>query len=379
MSLARLPLLAIVLVAAACLDDSPIGPGADHAQVALALEGVLPGATVEVRIFWLGAQRAGPTEASEVTLATARVSVDSVELRIPLVVDLRPCLPLDRTAAGAWCDVFIQVNLWESGALTVSTMDGPLRLTPGGMSVAPRTYLAVGNTEPVLTFLDRAARVESGLLRVRFAAQDLDGDLIGADASLVDTAGAVVASSRATLPQPYGSFDGPVYLLIPPEAEFASLKLRARDTRGNQSLELLQMLAPIAPGAPAVTEIAGAVRDNRVDLTFQVTDPEEDANVVDVVFRNVADGEIVVADTIYGICRRPIPLGNGGKAVSCPRIPGVTKAQAMIVPFDAAGNWGRASRCAISSASFSCAGQVAVAGRSRKDAPRGSDREHREW
>ncbi len=157
------------------------------------------------------------------------------------------------------------------------------------------------------------------------------------------------------------------------------MKLRARDKRGNPSLELQQVLAPMAPSAPAVTEIAGTVRDNRVDLTFQVADPEEDANVVDMVFRNVVDGEIVVADTIYGICRRSIGLGNGKRAVSCPRIPGVTKAQLVVVPFDAAGPCGRASRCAISLSSFSCAGQVAVAGRSRTDAPRGFDREHREW
>ncbi len=379
MSLARLSLLATVLVAAACLDDSPVGPGVDRAQVALALEGVLPGATVEVRIIWRGAQRAGPTEPSVVTLATARVSADTVELRIPLVVDLRPCLPLERTAAGAWCDVFIEVTLWEGGAITVSTSEGPLRLSPGGTSIAPRTYLAVGNTEPVLALVDRAVRVESGLLRVRFAAHDPDGDLIGADANLVDSAGIVVASAKAALPQPYASFDGAVYMPIPEDADFAFLKLWARDTRGNPSLELQQMLAPIAPSAPVVSEIAGAVRDDQMDLSFQVVDPEEDASVVDVVFRNVADGEIVVADTIYGICRRPIQLGNGRKAVSCPRIPGVTKAHVVVVPFDAAGNWGRASRCAISLSSFSCAGQVAVAGRSRTDAPRGFNREHREW
>ncbi len=96
MPVARLSLLAIVLVAVACLDDSPIGPGGDHAHVALALEGVLPGAIVEVRIVWLGGERGGSRESSVLALATARVSADSTELRIPLVVDLRPC-PLPPT------------------------------------------------------------------------------------------------------------------------------------------------------------------------------------------------------------------------------------------------------------------------------------------
>ncbi len=379
MSFARLSLLATVLLGTACLDDSPVAPGADRAQVALAFDGVLPGATVEVRIFWSGTQRAGPSGSSEVNLATARVGVDSAELRIPLVVDLRPCLPLERRAAGDWCDVFIEVKLWEAGEIAVSTLQGPVRLAPGGTSVSPRTYLAVGNTPPILTLVDRAVRVESGLLRIRFAAADPDGDLIGADAYLVDTATITVGSSRATLPDPYGSFDGAVYLPIPSETDFALVKLRARDTRENASPELVQVLAPISAAAPVVSDVSGIVRSNDVELTFRVTDPEEDANVVDVVFRNVVDGEIVVADTIYGTCRRPIQFGNGGKTISCPRIPGVAKAEVVVVPFDAAGNLGRASRCAISSSSFSCSGQMAAAGGSRADAARWSDGEHREW
>ncbi len=109
--------------------------------------------------------------------------------------------------------------------------------------------------------------------------------------------------------------------------------------------------------APRVSELAGSLSTDRVDVSFLVDDPQGDSEVVDVVFRNLVDGEIVVADTVYGSCRRAIALGNGSRTVSCPRIAGVHSALVVVVPFDAAGNWGRGGRCAMktSMTSFSCA------------------------
>jgi hypothetical protein len=136
------------------------------------------------------------------------------------------------------------------------------------------------------------------------------------------------------------------------------MKLRAVDTRGNSSPELQRSLSPLdLTRAPAVSSIAGTLHPSRVDLSFDISDPQGDADVVEMVFRNGVEGEIVVADTVYGSCRRTISAGNGRKSVSCPRIPGMKKGTVTVVPFDVQGNWGRVDRCAMMPSSFSCVGR----------------------
>jgi hypothetical protein len=351
----RLLLMASLLFAAACLNDSPLSPKGEK-EIALFVQGVaLPGSILEVAVLWT----APPSQLREtvtLTLASARTTVDSSTMRIPLMVDLRPCLENNRAATGAFCDVMIDVKLFESGTLLVSSQEGPVRLVPGSTRALAPVYLAEGNSPPDLVTVETVMRVDPSLLRVNFSALDADGDLIAAMADLRDTGFVSLGSFRGQLAQPYAAYAGAVYVPVPQDLDFTSAKLFAQDTRGNLSTDMLRFLTDFAEAAPAVTDISGQMSSSRVDVSFTVTDPEGDANVVDMVFRNLVDGEIVVADTVYGFCRRPISSGNGRKSISCPRIPGMQKGMAVVVPFDAAGNWGRADRCVLSS-SFSCVGR----------------------
>jgi hypothetical protein len=355
MSHVRLLLMAALLPVAACLDDSPLTPKGET-EIALLVQGIaIPGAILEVAVLWTSP----PSELRQgmtLTLASARTTVDNATMRVPLIVDLRPCLESSRAATGAYCDVMIEVRLFESGTVLVSSQEGPVRLVPGSTRTMPTVYLAEGNTPPVLLLVETVARVDPGLLRVKFSALDTDGDLIGAMADLRNTGFVSVGSFRGQLAQPYAAYAGAMYIPVPQALDFASATLFAQDTRGNLSTDMLRSLTGFAAGAPVVTDLSGQMSSSRVDVSFAVSDPEGDANVVDVVFRNLVDGEIVVADTVYGFCRRPISLGNGRKSVSCPRIPGMQKGMVVVVPFDVAGNWGRADRCVLSSG-FSCAGR----------------------
>ncbi|MGH7718261.1 MAG: hypothetical protein ACREON_05385 [Gemmatimonadaceae bacterium] len=346
----QLPAALLALTAAACLDDTPLvpAPSPTEARLEIALEmAQSTGAVLDVRVYFLRPRPASQTP-EQVSLLRERFPIASGGKQLPLGFDLRPCLLAAQAASGAAvCDVFVHLQLFSGNIRIDDQTLGPIRMALGGVATAPEVFLAAGTGAPQLAMVTGALKVDAGLVRYRIGASDPDGDILSVRAQVLDSSLAPAGESEVRLSPPRSSLDGALYALASDLAQMRDVSVKVLDTKGNQSAVLSGGISPVAAGGPRLGTVTGLVRGDSVDLSFSVTDPEGDGSGVEVVFRNVVAVGTQALDTLYSVCARAIPAGNGTKQVTCPKGRPFTNARVIVVPHDAAGNWGLGNRCHI--------------------------------
>jgi hypothetical protein len=193
---------------------------------------------------------------------------------------------------------------------------------------------------------DTAVAVDVDLVRYRAPAADQDGDLLDVTSRVIDSSDALAGVTTSTFPLPQASFGGALYATMQAFVSPRQLEMYVDDTKGNLAGPMYVNVASVSQAAPFAYAVLSDTTRDSLRVSFNVSGSAAPPDSVELVVRNVVDSA-TTQDTLYFVCGGSFTGGNGAHTVSCPRLAPFTHARVTVVPFDAQGNWGSASTCAL--------------------------------
>jgi hypothetical protein len=336
--------LLAALTLAGCLNDTPVAP--THAKVSLnvSFQAVPAQQSLRVEVYV-----PVPENETSISLFDQTFSIRDGQQQLSTSFDLRPCLsqfaPDD---SGPYCDVYIDLQLLAGGVVSDERGAGPVRVRPGQVAQAPQLFLVAGNNAPVVSSVDTAVLVESGLVKFRVTGADQDGDLLTVTDSILDANNAVVGVTTSTFGQPRASFHGELYSFVRQFTEPQTIRVAMGDYKSNLGSSVSVPLEISSGGVIGVFGVRTDTTADSVQVEFSMFDESQTSDSVEVVFRN-QPSDTSTADTLYFVCAGKFATDStsGNSHIGCKRQVPFTQAIAIVVPVTPEGDWGSGARCGV--------------------------------
>jgi hypothetical protein len=332
----------VALLASACLNDAPLAPRPTALALRVSLQTTHAGERLHARVFFFL-----PQTETDSTLFSGDFAVAGGVQQVPVAFDVAPCLAASASTRGSPCTVFVELQLLDNGIVADERTAGPIAVQPGETVESPPIFLVSGSNPPQFSANgDTAVAVDVDLVRYRAPVVDPDGDLLDVTSRVIDMSDALVGVTTSTFPLPQASFGGALYATMQAFASPRQLEMYVDDTKGNFVGPTYVDVAFVGQAAPFADAVLSDTTRDSLRVSFNVSSFAAPPDSVELVVRNVVDSA-ATQDTLYFVCGGSFTGGNGTHTVSCPRLVPFTRARVTVVPFDAQGNWGSASTCAL--------------------------------
>lgn len=330
----------LALLASACLNDAPLAPRQTALALRVSLQTTHAGQRIHARVYFFL-----PQSETDSTLFSGDFAVAGGVQQVPVAFDVAPCLAVSASEQGAPCSVWVDLQLLDNGVVADERTAGPIAVRPGETAESPPIFLVAGSNAPQFSGGDTAVAVDIDLVRYRAPTADKDGDLLDVTSRVIDSSDVLVGVTTSTFPLPQASFGGALYATMQAFARARNLELYVDDTKGNLAGPTVVDVASVNQAAPFAYAVLGDTTRDSLRVSFNVSGAAT-PDSVELVVRNVTDS-VTTQDTLYFVCGGSFTGGTGAHTVSCPRLVPFTRARVTVVPFDAQGNWGSASTCAL--------------------------------
>lgn len=327
----RSGLVALALLASACMKDAPVGPRSGSVSIKVQFQNGTPGQEIRVSI----ASFVPDSEQALDSLFNGTFPVTSATQDLTVQFDLSSCInkfPPDDL--GPYCEIEVSLELLNNGAVQDQQFLGTMIVRPGQVVAAQPVVLTAGNNPPVITTLDTARVVEPALIRYQIVGNDPDGDITTLQATDIVNGNLDIETPYTFFP-PLASISGIFYAFQTTFAGANEIEVSLSDSKFNSSA--LDSVPALPPNGDVFIDTVS------VDTT------------ADSIIVNVAPAVDSLEMVFLGSSLQTVTFTCGGSAGSvitvnrfaCKRPPAFTSSTVVLVPVDFAGNPGNGLRCGV--------------------------------
>ena len=331
----RSALIALALLASACMKDAPVGPRAGTVSMKVQFQNGRPGEEIRVSI----ASFVPDSEEALDSLFNGTFPVTSATQDLTVQFDLSACInrfPPDDL--GPYCLIEVSLSLLNNGVVQDQQFLGSMVVRPGQVVAAQPVVLTAGNNPPAITTLDTARVVESALIRYQLTGNDPDGDLTTLQATDIVNGNPDIETPYTFFP-PLANIGGVFYAFQTNFAGANEIEVSLSDSKFNSSS--LDSVPALPPNGDVFIDSVSV--DTTADSIIVNANPAVDS--LELVF---LDPNL---QTVSFVCGGAAPPDFTANHFACKRPATFTSSTVVVVPIDFGGNPGNGLRCAVPTAS----------------------------